>query len=229
MRAIVLAGGRGSRLMPLTRHVPKPMLPVGDRPLIAYLLTGLANAGVTDVVMTIGYLGGEILRYVGTGARFGLTIRYAEEDTPLGTAGSVKHALSRHPWHQPFWVVAGDALTNVDFGAAGRHFRDMGTELGRVVTDAADMRADGQGNGVDPGLYYVHPRVLDVVSAGRACDWGRELIPAWLRGGGQIHQFYAPGFWCDVATMDAYRTVSGEWTRGSSAWPGAVAANGAPR
>src|SRR5690242_19306811 len=117
MKAVVMAGGEGSRLRPLTLRRPKPMVPVVDRPVMWHILELLKRHGVTEVVITLQYMAENIQEYFGDGSSFGLTIHYSIEETPLGTAGSVKQAMQ---WLRDdnFMVISGDAITDFDLTAA---------------------------------------------------------------------------------------------------------------
>src|SRR5579862_5270009 len=112
-----MAGGEGSRLRPLTSNLPKPMVPVGNQPIMEHILTLLKRHGITDVVATIHYLGDEIRSYFGDGSDFGVTLEYAVETSPLGTAGSVKRAEALLQ-DGTFLIISGDALTDCDLDKA---------------------------------------------------------------------------------------------------------------
>ncbi len=156
MKAVVMAGGEGSRLRPLTLHRPKPLVPVVNKPVMQHILELLMRHGIREIVVTLHYLADDIKEYFGDGSEFGVNLRYTVEDTPLGTAGSVKkaqHLLDDHS----FLILSGDALTDVDLTAlitSHRERRSMATlcltrvesplEYGVVITD----NADGTGQGV---------------------------------------------------------------------------------
>src|SRR6202011_1877998 len=112
MKAVVMAGGEGSRLRPLTSGIPKPLVPVVGKPVMENILRLLRTHGITDVVVTLQYLGSAIRDYFGDGSDFGVDITYVVEDSPLGTAGSVKNA--QEFLDEPFIVISGDALTHTD-------------------------------------------------------------------------------------------------------------------
>src|SRR4029077_17573349 len=112
VKAVVMAGGEGSRLRPLTSRRPKPLVPVAGRPIMEHILTLLREHGITEVVVTLQYLGSEIRNYFGDGADVGLDIQYVLEERPLGTAGSVKNAADL--LDDTFLVISGDALTDID-------------------------------------------------------------------------------------------------------------------
>src|SRR5512139_316747 len=129
MRAVVMAGGEGSRLRPLTLERPKPMLPVVNRPLLGHILHLLKQHAITDVVITLQYLPAQIEDYFGDGKSLGMNIEYVIEESPLGTAGSVKHAEDYLLDSEPFLVISGDALTNFDLTALTQFHRDRNALL----------------------------------------------------------------------------------------------------
>src|SRR5919197_3876511 len=118
MKAVVMAGGEGSRLRPLTSNMPKPLVPVGGRPIMEHILLHLRRHQLRDVVATVQYLGVSIRNYFGDGSEQGVALTYSVEDSPLGTAGSVRLAADR--LHDTFLVISGDALTDVDLSGAIR-------------------------------------------------------------------------------------------------------------
>src|SRR5215472_1819237 len=146
MKAVVMAGGEGSRLRPLTSQRPKPLVPVAGRPIMEHILLLLRKHQVREVVATLQYLGASIRNYFGDGSESGVELTYSVEDSPLGTAGSVK--LVEDQLREPFLVISGDALTDIDLTAAARFHRERGAiativlkpvpnplEYGVVVTD----------------------------------------------------------------------------------------------
>ena len=111
MRAVILAGGEGTRLRPLTSNQPKPMMPLVNRPMLEHIVALLAKHGFDDIVVTVAYLGNQIRDYFGDGSDFGVRMRYAAEDSPLGTAGSVRNAAAE--LDDTFLVISGDVLTDI--------------------------------------------------------------------------------------------------------------------
>src|SRR5581483_766075 len=116
MKAVVMAGGEGSRLRPLTSSRPKPLVPVANKPVMHHIVDLLRRHGITEIVATLHYLADEIENYFGDGSEIGASMAYVVEDTPLGTAGAVKLA-QRLLEHERFVIVSGDALTDIDIGA----------------------------------------------------------------------------------------------------------------
>jgi len=229
-----MAGGEGTRLRPLTLERPKPMIHLGHAPAVEHILRLLKRHGVTDVVITLYYLGSVIEDYFRSGEEFGLNITYMHGDRPLGTAGSV--AAAREVLDEPFLVVSGDALTDVDLSAFARFFEDRDAaaalllyrvnnplEYGVVVTDAdgkvqafQEKPSWGQvmSDTVNTGIYALHPSVLDHVVPGRETDFSLDLLPAMLRDGVSVYGYVANGYWTDVGTLDAYRQASEDLVTG---------------
>src|SRR5437870_2727171 len=115
MKAVIMAGGEGTRLRPLTLSTPKPMLPIANLPMMEHIIRLLRDHGFDDIVITVAFLAQNIRTYFGDGSEFGVRIRYATEDSPMGTAGSVRNA--RAELDERFLVISGDVLTDVDLGA----------------------------------------------------------------------------------------------------------------
>src|SRR5215467_3746266 len=115
MKAVILAGGEGTRLRPLTSNQPKPMMPIANAPMMEHIVRLLAEHGFDDIVVTVAFLANHIRTYFGDGSEFGVRMRYATEDSPLGTAGSVRNAMDE--LDEPFLVIAGDVITDIDLAA----------------------------------------------------------------------------------------------------------------
>ncbi len=219
-----MAGGEGSRLRPLTSGRPKPLVPVVGRPVLEHILQLLRDHGITDVVVTLQYLGSSIRDYFGDGSDFGMDITYVVEDAPLGTAGSVRNA--QQYLKEPFLVISGDALTDIDLTAAvalHRERRAMATivlhqvsnplEYGVVIThpDGAVARflekpswGEVFSDQVNTGIYVLDPEVLDLVEAGRAVDWSADVFPSMLRNGDRLFGQVVGGYWCDIGNIPSY-------------------------
>ena len=202
-----MAGGQGLRMRPLTTNLPKPLLPVVGRPLMAHTLDLLSCHGITDLVVTVQFQAGQIRDYFGDGSDFGVDISYATETQPLGTAGSVKAAESVLR-DEPFLVMSGDAMTLVDLTSFTEQHRASGAVLSVLLSPRDDPREfgvavlapDGRlerlvekpgwgdvvSDRVNTGIYCVDPSVLDVIATDRPVDWaqGRDPRPARRRAAG---------------------------------------------
>ncbi len=236
MKAVVMAGGEGSRLRPLTLTRPKPMLPVVNRPLLGHILHLLKEHEILDVVITLQYMATQVQDYFGDGRSLGMNIDYAIEESPLGTAGSVKNA---HPYvadGEPFLVISGDALTDFDLTALLKYHRGRGALLTMALYHVSDpldygvinVREDGRiaqlmekpswgevtSDTVNTGVYVVQPEVLDLIPTGRAVDWSQNVFPEMLTRGEGIYGYVADGYWCDIGTLNEYRRANGDLLNG---------------
>jgi N-acetyl-alpha-D-muramate 1-phosphate uridylyltransferase len=156
MQVAILAGGLGTRLMPLTRNLPKPMVPVLGRPFLEHQITLLQRHGATDIVLLVGHLGDAIRAYFGDGSRFGIRILYSDEgDARLDTAGAVKHAESL--LDDAFMVLFGDSYLPVDYAQISREFLARGTR-GMMVVYRNDNRFDTSDVAVEDGLVTAYQK-----------------------------------------------------------------------
>src|SRR5487761_1784668 len=135
MKAVIMAGGEGTRLRPLTSNQPKPMMPIANRPMMEHIVELLKKHGFNDIVVTVAFQANAIRTYFGNGAEFGVRMVYATEETPLGTAGSVRNAMDE--LDEPFLVISGDVLTDVDLGEVVHFHRDRGA-LATIALKAMD-------------------------------------------------------------------------------------------
>jgi len=219
-----MAGGEGSRLRPLTSGVPKPLVPVVGKPVMEHILRLLRKHGITDVVVTLQYLGSAIRDYFGDGSDFGVDITYVVEDAPLGTAGSVKNA--QEYLTEPFIVISGDALTDIDLGAVMQYHREKGASATIVLTSVANplefgvviTNPDGTikrflekpswgevfSDQVNTGIYVIEPEVLDLLSPGAVVDWSGDVFPKMLTNAMPLYGYPAPGYWCDIGNIQTY-------------------------
>ena len=218
MDAVLLAGGKGTRVAPLTVTVPKPLLPLGDRPIIDILLAQLAAAGVARVFVCLGYLAPLMQAFLGDGARWGLAIEPRIEAEPLGTAGGLRaiEGLS-----DDFFVVNGDTLTDLDFpamAAAHREADAMATlftpwvdeqiDYGVVSIDAGGalteyLEKPRRGYHVSSGVYVLSRRVLPLIPPTGAFDMP-DLIRAAMAAGGKVVCHRADAYWKDIGRLDHY-------------------------
>ena len=223
MKAVIMAGGEGARLRPLTCDMPKPMMPVLDVPLMEYALRLLRRHGVSDAAVTLGYMPDCVRDCFGTGARLDMKLNYYVEKQPLGTAGGVKAAAKF--LDETFIVLSGDGLTDCDVGAALDFHRRKGAEItivlkrvpvpleyGVVETDAGGrvkrfVEKPGWGevftDTINTGIYIMEPSVLDMIPAG-AYDFGRQLLPRAVEEGRAVYGWVMGGYWCDIGDAAAY-------------------------
>ena len=236
MKAVVMAGGEGSRLRPLTLGRPKPMLPVVNRPVLGHILHLLKQHGITDVVMTLQYLAAQIQDYYGDGKTLGMNIEYVVEEAPLGTAGSVKNAEALLVDHEPFLVISGDALTDFDLTALIRYHRDRGAALTMALYRVPDpleygvinIHEDGRvahflekpswggvtSDTVNTGIYILQPEVLARIPSGERVDWSQDVFPGMLTRGEALYGYVAAGYWCDIGTLGEYYRANADLLSG---------------
>jgi mannose-1-phosphate guanylyltransferase/phosphomannomutase len=234
MKAVVMAGGQGSRLRPLTSGRPKPMVPVVNKPVMAHVLELLKRHGITDVVVTVQYGASMIQDYFGNGQQMGLNISYVAEEVPLGTAGSVRNARSL--LEGPFIVVSADALTDIDLRAIiGFHQQKKALatlalyrvpsplEYGVIITDAdgrivrfLEKPSWGEviSDQVNTGIYVLQPEVLDLIPEGEPYDWSQQVFPRLLERGAPLFGYVAEGYWCDIGNHQEYMRASTDLLQG---------------
>ncbi len=225
MKAVVMAGGEGTRLRPMTASMPKPLLPIVNKPIMEHVLRLLQRHGFTETVVTVQFLASVVRNYFGDGEELGMQLHYATEETPLGTAGSVKNAeaLLRD---DTFLVISGDALTDFDLTDLVKFHHDKGAlvtvcltrvpdplEFGITIVDD-EQRVQrflekptwGQvfSDTVNTGIYVMEPEVFDHVTAGEVVDWSGDVFPALLAAGLPIYGYIAEGYWEDVGTHESY-------------------------
>ncbi|MCL4544576.1 MAG: sugar phosphate nucleotidyltransferase [Chloroflexi bacterium] len=248
MLAVVMAGGEGSRLRPLTLNRPKPMVPILNIPVMEHIINLLKRHNITDIVVTVHYLASVIEDYFGDGSDFGVRIRYALEEVPLGTAGSVKNA--QHMLTEPFLIISGDALTDINLTAALAYHESRRAkatlvlvrvenplEYGVVIPDE-DGRVQrflekpswGEvfSDTVNTGIYVLDPSVLDLIPVGVPFDFSSEVFPRLLANGDPMFGYVAEGYWCDVGSLPDYLRASFDLAEGrvDLPLPAARVANG---
>ncbi|HEX9375242.1 MAG TPA: sugar phosphate nucleotidyltransferase [Actinomycetota bacterium] len=227
MKAVVMAGGQGTRLRPLTSNQPKPMLPIVGEPMMQHILRLLRRHGFTDVVVTVQFLASVIRNFFGDGSDLDLNLTYATEEQPLGTAGSVKNAEPELT--ETFLVISGDAVTDFDLAEVVRFHREREAavtvvlkrvpdplEFGIVIT-AEDGRIErflekpGWGevfsDQINTGIYVIEPEVLSFIPQGEEFDFAHDLFPLLLDKGLPMYGHVARGEWTDVGTLESYLEV----------------------
>ncbi|MBE0416238.1 MAG: NTP transferase domain-containing protein [Coriobacteriia bacterium] len=228
MRAVIMAGGEGSRLRPLTSLQPKPMVPIVNRPVMEHIIGLVRHHGITDVVATLAFMPQVIQDYFGDGEEWGTRMSYALEETPLGTAGSVKNAEALLEG-DPLIVISGDALTDIDLTHVIEFHRSKGAavtialksmpdplEFGVVITDGngrierfLEKPSWGQvfSDTINTGIYVVEPEVLSRIPEGQPFDFSSELFPLLMEKGYPLYGCVVDGYWCDVGSFESYMQV----------------------
>src|SRR5438132_9438573 len=224
MKAVVMAGGQGSRLRPLTSNQPKPMLPIVGQPMMQHVLRLARRHGVTDVVATVQFLASVIRNFFGDGSDLGVSLSYVTEQEPLGTAGSVKNAEAL--LDDRFLVLSGDALTDVDLTELIKFHESKGgavtvtlkrvedpLEFGIVIADDEGrierfLEKPGWGevfsDTINTGIYVVEREVLDWIPEGAEFDFSKDLFPLLLEKGLPMYGYVTDRFWTDVGNLDSY-------------------------
>src|SRR6476660_9040571 len=210
MQALILVGGEGTRLRPLTSTVPKPVVPLVDRPFIAYMLEWLRGHGVEDVVMSCGFLASGVRNVLGDGSGFGVNLRYVEEPRPLGTGGAVKFAESL--LDERFFMLNGDVLSDLDLSGQLTQHEETGARGTLALIGVEDPSAFGlvrlnEDGAVKEFLEKPSPDQIDtnLISAG-AYVLERGVFPELVGDG--LYGFAGDGYWLDIGTPDRYLQAS---------------------
>jgi len=225
MKAIIMAGGEGTRLRPLTCDKSKPMVPVRNMPVMEHIINLLKSHGIYDIAVTLQYLPDSIINYFKDGKDFGVNLTYFTEHTPLGTAGSVKNAESF--LDGDFLVISGDALCDVNLkDAINFHYEKKADativlksvpvplEYGVVVTDnegriegfiEKPQWSEAFSDTVNTGIYILNPKVLTLFGKNEKYDFAKDLFPRLLKEGYRLYGYVTNGYWCDIGDLNVYR------------------------
>ncbi|WP_018133139.1 sugar phosphate nucleotidyltransferase [Effusibacillus pohliae] len=225
MKAVIMAGGKGTRLRPLTCHLPKPMVPLLGRPCMEYSIDLLKRYGITEIAITLQYLPQVIKNHFGDGSEYGVRLHYFEETSPLGTAGSVKNA--EEFLDETFLVISGDALTDFDLNRAIA-FHQAKQAIGTLVLTQVDVpleygvvmtEQDGRiirflekpswsevfSDTVNTGIYVLEPEILKLFERGQEFDFSKDLFPLVMGKNLPLYGYVAEGYWSDIGNLAQYR------------------------
>jgi len=224
MKAIILAGGFGTRLRPLSCTRPKLLFPVADRPVIDWTLENLSKGDVDEVILAVNYMADALERYIGE-ERFGMKITYSYETKPLGTAGPLRNAKHLLGDKDPFFVLNGDIISKVDYNLVHREHIENGGDLTIVLHMEEDpsrfgvVELDGEnrilkfvekpspdqelGKLVNAGIYVVEPKVIEMIDPGKNVSIEREIFPV-LANRGRLYGSKYDGVWIDIGTPEDY-------------------------
>ena len=219
-----MAGGEGTRLRPLTSNQPKPMMPIANRPMMEHIVELLKRHGIDEIVVTVAFQANAIRTYFGNGTEFGVRMVYATEESPLGTAGSVRNAMDE--LDEAFLVISGDVVTDIDLGSLVEFHRKKAAvatiglksmpnplEFGIVIADAdgnverfLEKPTWGQvfSDTINTGIYVLDPSVFDFIDAGTPVDFSADVFPRLLERGKTLVGCVVEGYWEDVGTLEAY-------------------------
>ena len=238
MKAIILAGGDGKRLRPITCTMPKPMVPVLDKPVLFHTLELLKKHGILDVVITLGYMGDSIKKAVGDGGRWGLHVSYSDPEKRLGTAGSVRFAVDEDEGE--VLVLSGDGITDIDLSdliSAHRKSSSAVTaalyrvlepsEYGIAITDGEgyikrfiEKPSEGEvfSDRANTGIYVLSEEALRAVPKNEEYDFSKQLFPKLLDSGKKLFGYEMKGYWCDIGDASELRRACADLLDGNSSF-----------
>lgn len=237
-KAVIMAGGEGKRLRPMTCTLPKPMVPLLNKPVIDYCIELLKKHGIEDITTTLHYLPSVITRHCGDGGRYGVRLSYSVEDAPLGTAGSVRKAAGGEL--ERTVVISGDAITDADLTKAVRFHEERGaaativlkrvgvpTEYGVAMTDKQcriyrflekPMLSEVFSDLANTGIYILEPEVIGRIPEGEKYDFSKDLFPSLLKEGLPVYGYVTEGYWCDIGDIAQYRAAQRDMLDGKVAF-----------
>jgi len=227
MKALFLAGGKGLRLQPLTDKVPKPMVPIMNKPLLERTIVSLKKSGITEIVISTCYKPDYIKDYFGNGKDFGVEIEYIVEDIPLGTGGAIKKAEAQ--FNDTFIVFNSDILSNIDIQKMIQFHKDSKALATIAVTEVEDPSAYGvieydenayavsfiekpkpdqiTSNFINAGIYIFEPKILEEIPENRPVSIEKETFPSLLAKGHKIGVYKSSSYWIDIGTLAKYKQV----------------------
>jgi NDP-sugar pyrophosphorylase family protein len=226
LKAVLLVGGAGTRLRPLTYVVPKCLLPVGGKPLLERTMMYLEGHGITEFVLCVAYLKKQIMDSFGDGSRLGIRIEYAESDVPMGTAGQLKTAAGA--LKDTFLAMNGDIVTNLNVaklvdthrtlgGVATIALKEFGVKIpyGHIVVDGggkvtAFEEKPTLSYKANAGVYVMEPKVLDEIPPGRVASLETDTFPRLIANGETINSYFESAYWADVGSMADFERVNDE-------------------
>lgn len=228
MKAVVMAGGEGSRLRPLTCNRPKPLVPLCNKPVMEYIIELLKKHGINQIVVTLHYLADEIVSYFGDGSDWEVQIMYSVEDEPLGTAGSVK--MVEEFLNDTFVIISGDSLTDfnltdiINFHKEKKAVStltltrvDNPLEYGVVITEEngsirrfLEKPSWGEvfSDTINTGIYVIEPEVFKLMERHGNYDWSKDIFPKLLEKEKPLYGYVANGYWCDIGNLQQYRQAN---------------------
>ncbi len=224
IKALILAGGKGARLRPLALHTPKPIVPLANIPFLFFQIDHIKQAGITEIILSLSYQPRKITDIFGDGMKYGVTMRYAHEDLPRGTAGAFKAA--ENLIEDTTVVLNGDVLSDVNLLELIRYHKEKRAEatilMARVMNPAGyglvESDEDGHvvrftekpaedevtGHTINAGIYILEPSVLSRISIEGPQSFEREVFPAILQDGGRFYGYLARGYWQDIGSPQKY-------------------------
>lgn len=225
MKAVIMSGGFGTRLRPLTCNIPKPMVPMMNKPMMQHIVDLLKKHGITDIVSTLFYQPDIITGYFGDGAKFGINMQYRKAEADYGTAGSVRNAADF--LDERFIIISGDVLTDFDLTQAIKFHEEKNAKATLVLTRAKNPLAFGVvitdaggkitrflekpswgevfSDTINTGIYIIEPEVLKLIPYQKEFDFSKNLFPAMLEQDMGLYGYIAEGYWRDVGNLNEYQ------------------------
>jgi mannose-1-phosphate guanylyltransferase / phosphomannomutase len=235
MKAVIMAGGFGTRLRPLTCNIPKPMVPVMNKPMMQHIVDLLREHGITEIVATLYYQPEIIKKHFGDGSGFGIKMNYISAEDDYGTAGSVRYAAEY--LNDRFIVISGDVLTDVDLTKAMRFHEEKKSkativlshavnplQFGVVITDDEyritrflEKPSWGEvfSDTINTGIYIIEPDILEMMEYKGAYDWSQNIFPRMLREKQSLFGYIADGYWRDIGNLNEYQEAHLDALRGT--------------
>lgn len=237
MKAVILAGGEGTRLRPLTCKRPKPLVRICGKPVLFYILDLLSENGCTDAVIAVRYLGNMISELFAAGKYKDINITVSEESTPLGTAGCVKKAAADFPADEDFIVISGDAMCDFDLSAALAAHKGN-TAAAEIICKPVDdpreygliLGENGRITGfsekpsypscrsdlANTGIYVISHELMKLIPDNEPSDFAKDIFPAALKSGIALSYYEESGYWCDIGDLEAYKRCTMEVAAGKT-------------
>ncbi len=229
MRAVILAGGKGTRLAPYTAVLPKPLMPIGEMPILEIVIRQLAYHHIQDITLAVGYLAELLMAYCGDGSRFGVKLDYSREEQPLGTAGPIALVPNLD---ETFLVMNGDLLTTIDYGqmwnyhqerhaiaTLASYHRQVKIDLGVIESEDGWVKdyieKPTYHYAVSTGIYIFEPQVLKFIEHGQRLDLP-ELVLRLMGAGQKVNLFNFDGYWLDIGRHDDYDSAIEEFAANRS-------------
>jgi NDP-mannose synthase len=227
MRAVILAGGKGTRLAPYTTVLPKPLMPIGEMPILEIVIRQLAHQHFNELTLAVGYLAELLMAYCGDGSKFNVRLDYSREEQPLGTAGPLALVPNLR---DTFLVMNGDLLTTMDYSAMLKYHRERGAvatiacfsrdvkiDLGVIEIDDDNWVKDYVEKptyhySVSMGIYIFEPDILQYIPRNQRLDLP-ELMLQLMRNGKKVNVFNFEGYWLDIGRHDDYETAIDEFAK----------------
>lgn len=225
MRAVILAGGKGTRLAPYTTVFPKPLMPIGEMPILEVVLRQLACHDIKDITLAVGHLAELVQAYCGDGGKFGVTLDYSKEEQPLGTAGPISLIPNLD---ETFLVMNGDLLTTIDYSAMWNYHKQRGTiatlasyqrkvKIDLGVVESTDgwvkdyIEKPTYYYAISTGIYVFEPEVLQYMERGAHLDLP-ELVLKLVQANQKVNIYNFEGYWLDIGRHDDYDTAVQEFS-----------------